>query len=100
MKTLSALPSTLGRDALRLTVLTAVRSNETRKATWAVFDLDKAGWSIPAARMKMKEPTSFRSPPLRSSCCARCTSVTSHYTARLSRRACCSASQVTSRSAI
>lgn len=55
MKTLSALPSTLGRDALRLTVLTAVRSNEARKATWAEFDLDKAVWSIPAARMKMKE---------------------------------------------
>lgn len=55
MKTLSALPPTLGRDALRLTVLTAVRSNETRKATWSEFDLEKAVWSIPAARMKMKE---------------------------------------------
>lgn len=49
------IPSTLGRDALRLTVLTAVRSNETRKATWGEFDLDKAVWSIPGARMKMKE---------------------------------------------
>lgn len=55
MRRLSALPSTLGRDALRLTILTAVRSNETRKATWGEFDLDKAVWSIPAARMKMKE---------------------------------------------
>ncbi|HEV7288844.1 site-specific integrase [Sphingomonas sp.] len=55
MKALTAFPSTLGRDALRLTVLTAVRSNETRKATWGEFDLDKAVWSIPAARMKMKE---------------------------------------------
>jgi integrase len=55
MKALAALPSTLGRDALRLTVLTAARSNETRKATWGEFDLDKAVWSIPAARMKMKE---------------------------------------------
>lgn len=55
MRTLSALPSTLGRDALQLTILTAVRSNETRKATWGEFDLDKAVWSIPAARMKMKE---------------------------------------------
>ncbi|MCA1197282.1 tyrosine-type recombinase/integrase [Sphingomonas sp. R647] len=55
MKALWALPSTLGRDALRLTILTAVRSNETRKATWGEFDLDKAVWSIPAARMKMKE---------------------------------------------
>ena len=55
MKALSALPSTLGRDALRLTILTAVRSNETRKAVWGEFDLDKATWSIPASRMKMKE---------------------------------------------
>lgn len=55
MKALKALPSTLGRDALTLTVLTAVRSNETRKATWGEFDLDKAVWSIPASRMKMKE---------------------------------------------
>ncbi|RYG88613.1 MAG: site-specific integrase [Alphaproteobacteria bacterium] len=56
MKALIALPSTLGRDALRLTILTAVRSNETRCATWGEFDLDRAVWSIPAARMKMKEP--------------------------------------------
>lgn len=55
MKALMALPSTLGRDALRLTVLTAVRSNETRFSTWGEFDLDKATWSIPASRMKMKE---------------------------------------------
>ncbi len=56
MKALTALPSTLGRDALRLTILTAVRSNETRGATWNEFDLDRAVWSIPATRMKMKEP--------------------------------------------
>lgn len=55
MKALTALPATLGREALRLTVLTAVRSNETRKATWSELDLDKAVWSIPATRMKMKE---------------------------------------------
>lgn len=55
VKALSALPSTLGRDALRLTILTAVRSSETRKATWGEFDLDTAVWSIPASRMKMKE---------------------------------------------
>lgn len=56
MKALMALPSTLGRDALKLTVLTAVRSNETRSARWGEFDLDRAVWSIPALRMKMKEP--------------------------------------------
>lgn len=52
---LAALPNTIGRDALKLTVLTAVRSNETRFATWGEFDLDQGVWSIPPARMKMKE---------------------------------------------
>ena len=56
MKALLALPPTLGRDALKLTILTAVRSNETRAATWGEFDLNSGIWSIPAARMKMKEP--------------------------------------------
>ena len=56
MRSLMALPATLGRDALKLTVLTAVRSNETRGATCGEFDLEAAIWSIPAVRMKMKEP--------------------------------------------
>ncbi|MDG5487392.1 tyrosine-type recombinase/integrase [Sphingomonas sp. BGYR3] len=47
---------TIGRDALQLTILTAVRSNETRYATWDEFDLDAATWSIAASRMKMKQP--------------------------------------------
>lgn len=46
----------VGRDALQLTILTAVRSNEARFATWEEFDLDAAAWSIPAERMKMKQP--------------------------------------------
>lgn len=45
--------NTVGRDALKLTILTAVRSNETRFATWPEFDLDAGTWTIPAARMKM-----------------------------------------------
>lgn len=55
MKALLALPATLGREALKLTILTAVRSNEARCATWGEFDLEAGIWSIPAARMKMKE---------------------------------------------
>jgi integrase len=51
---ISALPPSLGRDALRLTIYTATRSNETRKAVWSEFDLDKGVWSIPAERMKMR----------------------------------------------
>ena len=56
MASLLALPNSAGRDALKLTILTAVRSNETRLATWAEFDLDTGIWSIPAERMKMNEP--------------------------------------------
>lgn len=48
------LPPSLGRDALRLTIYTAVRSNETRLAVWDEFDLESGIWSIPAERMKMK----------------------------------------------
>lgn len=53
---LMAEANSVGRDALKLTILTAVRSNEARLATWREFDLDGAVWSIPAQRMKMKLP--------------------------------------------
>lgn len=56
MKALERQENSVGRDALKLTILTAVRSNETRFATWGEFDLDAAVWSIPATRMKMKLP--------------------------------------------
>lgn len=52
---LNALPDTAGRDALLFTILNAVRSGETRFATWREIDLQKAVWSIPATRMKMKK---------------------------------------------
>jgi integrase len=55
MAKLMALPPSVGRDALKLTILTATRSGEVRNAVWGEFDLDNAVWSIPAARMKMKE---------------------------------------------
>jgi integrase len=44
------------RIALQMLALTFVRSGELRNATWAEFDLEKAVWSIPAGRMKMKRP--------------------------------------------
>lgn len=53
-KLMSLMPS-VGRDALKLTVLTATRSGEVRNAVWGEFDLENGIWSIPAARMKMKE---------------------------------------------
>lgn len=41
--------------ALRLLLLTFVRSGELRAAEWAEFDLERAEWRIPAERMKMRE---------------------------------------------
>lgn len=42
--------------ALRFLALTCVRPGEVRGAVRAEFDLGKAIWRIPAARMKMREP--------------------------------------------
>lgn len=53
-KLVAASPTT-GRDALRFTIYNAVRSNETRFAVWAEFDLDEAIWTIPGERMKARE---------------------------------------------
>ena len=56
MQRLASLPENAGRDALMFTIYNAVRSGETRLATWPEFDLGKAVWSIPATRMKMRQP--------------------------------------------
>lgn len=42
--------------ALRLLLLTFVRTGELRKAHWSEFDFDNAEWRIPSERMKMREP--------------------------------------------
>lgn len=42
--------------ALRLMLLTFVRTVELRGAHWTEIDLDRAEWRIPAERMKMREP--------------------------------------------
>jgi integrase len=42
--------------ALRLMLLTFVRTVELRAATWSEFDLSRGEWRIPAERMKMREP--------------------------------------------
>ena len=47
MRKLATAAPTTGRDALRFTIYNAVRSNETRFAVWAEFDLDKAVWTEP-----------------------------------------------------
>ncbi|AUW58220.1 integrase [Sphingobium sp. SCG-1] len=41
-----------GRLALEFLILTGVRSQEVRLATWAEFDLDGHHWAIPADHMK------------------------------------------------
>jgi len=41
-----------GRLALELLILTGVRSQEVRLATWAEFDLESRLWTIPAEHMK------------------------------------------------
>ena len=41
--------------ALRLLMLTFVRTNELRGARWQEIDLDNGTWIIPAERMKMRE---------------------------------------------
>ena len=41
--------------ALRLLLLTFVRTTELRGAQWTEIDWDKAEWRIPAERMKMRE---------------------------------------------
>ncbi len=42
--------------ALKMLLLTFVRTTELRGAEWIEFDFDKAEWHIPALRMKMKDP--------------------------------------------
>jgi integrase len=44
------------RLALRLVMLTFVRTTELRGARWEEIDLESAEWRIPAARMKMRTP--------------------------------------------
>jgi integrase len=57
LKTLDAYDgSPQTRLALRLLLLTFVRTLELRGAEWPEIDWDKGEWRIPAGRMKMKEP--------------------------------------------
>ena len=44
----------IGARCLEFTILTACRSGESRGALWSEIDLERALWTIPAQRMKMK----------------------------------------------
>lgn len=48
--------SAVTRLAMKLMVLTFVRTRELIGARWEEFDLEAAEWRIPAERMKMKTP--------------------------------------------
>lgn len=45
---------TVGARALEFTIVTAVRSGETRGAVWSEFDLDAKVWTVPPERMKAR----------------------------------------------
>ena len=46
------------RLALKLIILTFVRTGELRGARWGEFDVDQWQWRIPEERMKMRSPKS------------------------------------------
>lgn len=45
-------PETISRSALELAILTVTRSGEARGARWDEFNMAKAEWTIPGARIK------------------------------------------------
>jgi len=57
LRAVAAYPAyALTKAATRLLMLTFVRTGEVRGAQWCEFDLDAALWTIPAERMKSREP--------------------------------------------
>jgi integrase len=53
MVTLRERPAMAAR-ALAFLILTAARTSEVLLARWSEIDLDRAMWTVPASRMKMK----------------------------------------------
>ena len=56
LQKLNAYETPQTKIALKLLLLTFVRTTELRGAEWVELNLDKAEWRIPAERMKMKDP--------------------------------------------
>ncbi len=48
--------SIITKNATKIVMLTGVRTQEMRFATWCEIDFDKRVWEIPAERMKMRRP--------------------------------------------
>jgi len=55
-RSFSVPPVMVGYRALKITMLTLVRSKELRYMEWEDLDLENAVWSIPAEKMKMRRP--------------------------------------------
>ena len=53
----------MAANALELVILTATRTSEVLGATWSEVDLEKATWTIPAARMKAGKEHRVPLPP-------------------------------------
>lgn len=62
-KVRSSEAGTATKLAFEFLLLTATRSGETREAVWSEIDLDKAIWTVPAARMKAKKLHRVPLPP-------------------------------------
>lgn len=48
--------SVITKNAVKIVLLTGVRTQEMRFSTWDDVDLEKGVWEIPAERMKMRRP--------------------------------------------
>ena len=48
--------SIITKNATKIIILTGVRTQELRFATWDEVDIEKGLWEIPAERMKMRRP--------------------------------------------
>lgn len=48
--------SVITKNAVKIVLLTGVRTQEMRFSTWDEVDLEKGVWEIPAERMKMRRP--------------------------------------------
>ncbi|MFR2415493.1 MAG: tyrosine-type recombinase/integrase, partial [Veillonella nakazawae] len=48
--------SVITKNAVKIVLLTGVRTQEMRFSTWDEVDLEKGIWEIPAERMKMRRP--------------------------------------------
>lgn len=71
--------SIITKNATKIVMLTGVRTQEMRFATWDEIDLEKAIWEIPAERMKMRRPHIVPLSTQVIELCKQLKPITSHY---------------------